>query len=161
MSGTKVSKILNQTNSMTLIKEQDRKLKGFIVLVVEDNELNQQVAKGLLEYYGATVAIANHGKEALDMLNQSSFDCVLMDIQMPVMDGLEAARLIRDNPQWSDTPIIAVTANTDQHHKDLCQNAGMNDFLAKPIDPERLVSTLLKWLMPGSGVKGSMAGADK
>lgn len=136
---------------MSLTKEQGRKLAGFAVLVVEDNELNQQVAKGLLEYYGAAVTIANHGKEALDILEQSSFDCVLMDIQMPVMDGLEAARLIRASPRWADTLIIAVTANTDQHHKDLCRSAGMNDFLAKPIDPERLVSTLLKWLTPGSG----------
>lgn len=140
---------------MSLTKEQGRKLEGFAVLVVEDNELNQQVAKGLLEYYGATVAIANHGKEALDMLNQSSFDCVLMDIQMPVMDGLEAARLIRASSKWQDMLIIAVTANADQQHKDLCQNAGMNDFLAKPIDPERLVSTLLKWLAPESGAAGS------
>ncbi|MDE2387798.1 MAG: response regulator [Betaproteobacteria bacterium] len=145
---------------MSLTEEQDRKLRGFTVLVVEDNELNQQVAKGLLEYYGATVAIANHGKEALDMLNQSSFDCVLMDIQMPVMDGLEAARLIRANSKWQDLLIIAVTANADQQHKDLCQNAGMNDFLAKPIDPERLVSTLLKWLAPGSGAAGSTTDAN-
>ncbi|MBS0496454.1 MAG: response regulator [Gammaproteobacteria bacterium] len=146
---------------MNLIKEQDRKLKGFTVLVVEDNELNQQVAKGLLEYNGATVALANHGKEALDMLSRSSFDCVLMDIQMPVMDGLEAARLIRANPQWPDMLIIAVTANADQHHKDLCQNAGMNDFLAKPIDPERLVSTLLKWLTPESGAADSKPSTKK
>lgn len=146
---------------MNLIKEQERKLKGFTVLVVEDNELNQQVAKGLLEYNGVTVALANHGKEALDMLSQTSFDCVLMDIQMPVMDGLEATRLIRANPQWSDALIIAVTANADQHHKDLCQNAGMDDFLAKPIDPERLVSTLLKWLTPESGAANSAAGTKE
>ncbi|MBK7492065.1 MAG: response regulator [Nitrosomonas sp.] len=138
---------------MNLIKEQDKKLKGFTILVVEDNELNQQVAKGLLEYNGATVAIANHGKEALEMLSEFPFDCVLMDIQMPVMDGLEATQLIRANPQCQDTLIIAVTANADQHHKDLCQNAGMNDFLTKPIDPERLVNTLLKWLMPKPDVR--------
>lgn len=146
---------------MNLIKEQDRKLKGFTVLVVEDNELNQQVAKGLLEYNGATVALANHGEEALDMLSRSSFDCVLMDIQMPVMDGLEATRLIRANPQRSDALIIAVTANADQHHKDLCRDAGMNDFLAKPIDPEQLVSTLLKWLAPESGAADAAASTEK
>jgi CheY-like chemotaxis protein len=146
---------------MDQIKVPDQKLKGITVLIVEDNELNQQVAKGLLEYNGATVAIANHGKEALDMLSQSSFDCILMDVQMPVMDGLEAARLIRTNPQWSNALIIAVTANADQHHKNLCQNAGMNDFLAKPIDPERLVDTLLKWLAPKNGAIGSVTGANR
>lgn len=134
---------------MNLIEEQNLRLKGFTVLVVEDNELNQQVAKGLLEYNGASVTIANHGDEALEMLRIASFDCVLMDVQMPVMDGLEATQLIRANPQWSDTLVIAVTANADQHHRELCQNAGMNDFLAKPIDPERLVNVLLKWLVPG------------
>jgi len=145
---------------MNLIKDQNQKLTGFTILVVEDNELNQQVAKGLLEYNGATVALANHGKEALDMLSQASFDCVLMDIQMPVMDGLEAAQLIRANPQLSDALIIAVTANADQHHRDLCQNAGMNDFLAKPIDPERLVSTLLKWLAPKPDATSPMTGVN-
>lgn len=134
---------------MNLIEEQNLRLKGLAILVVEDNELNQQVAKGLLEYNGASVTIANHGGEALEMLRIASFDCVLMDVQMPVMDGLEATQLIRANPQWSDTLVIAVTANADQHHRELCQNAGMNDFLAKPIDPERLVNMLLKWLVPG------------
>lgn len=137
---------------MNLIKEQNKKLKGFTILVVEDNELNQQVAKGLLEYNGATVAIANHGKEALEMLSEGSFDCILMDVQMPVMDGLEATQLIRANPECSEALIIAVTANADEHHRDLCRNAGMDDFLAKPIDPERLVDTLLKWLIPKQDV---------
>lgn len=138
---------------MSLIEEKNKKLKGFTILVVEDNELNQQVAKGLLEYNGATVAIANHGKEALEILGKTSFDCILMDVQMPVMDGLEATKLIRTNPQCSEALIIAVTANADEHHRDLCRNAGMNDFLAKPIDPERLVDTLLKWLMPKPDVQ--------
>jgi CheY-like chemotaxis protein len=137
---------------MSLMQNSHQKLKGFTVLVVEDNELNQLVAKGFLEYGGAAVAIANHGKEALDMLCKQSFDCVLMDIQMPVMDGLEATQMIRANPQWTNMPVIAVTANADQNHRDLCRNAGMNDFLAKPIDPDLLVGTLLKWLAPKQGV---------
>lgn len=128
-----------------------QRLKGFNILVVEDNELNQQVAKWLLEYNEATVAIAKHGKEALDILGKETFDCVLMDIQMPVMDGLEAARMIRANLQWSDLIIIAMTANADEHHKKLCHVAGMNDFLAKPINPDLLVDVLLKWLVPRSG----------
>lgn len=127
-----------------------QRLKGFNILVVEDNELNQQVAKWLLEYHEATVAIANHGKEALDILEKEVFDCILMDIQMPVLDGLEATRLIRANPQWPELIIIAMTANADEHHKQLCHASGMNDFLAKPIDPDLLVEVLLKWLKPGS-----------
>ncbi len=122
------------------------KLNGFVILVVEDDELNQQVAKEILEYSGAIVAVAEHGKAALKMLKKESFDCVLMDIQMPIMDGLEATQLIRMDARWSDVPIIAVTANTDQQYRDLCQQVGMNDFLAKPINPDSLVNTVLKWL---------------
>lgn len=116
--------------------------------MVEDNELNQMVAKGLLEYNGASVAIANHGKEALEILRNEKMDCVLMDIQMPVMDGLETTQMIRANAQWADLLIIAVTANADHQYKDLCRSVGMNDFLTKPINPELLVNTLLKWLVP-------------
>jgi CheY-like chemotaxis protein len=141
---------------MNLIQDTHQELKGFTILVVEDNELNQMVAKGLLEYNGASVAIANHGKEALEILRNETVDCVLMDIQMPVMDGLEATRLIRANVQWANLLIIAVTANADHHYKDLCRSAGMNDFLTKPINPELLVSTLLKWLAPKQDSKACM-----
>jgi CheY-like chemotaxis protein len=133
---------------MNLIQNTHQELKGFAILVVEDNELNQMVAKGLLEYNGASVAIANHGKEALEILRNEKMDCVLMDIQMPVMDGLETTQMIRANAQWADLLIIAVTANADHQYKDLCRSVGMNDFLTKPINPELLVNTLLKWLAP-------------
>ena len=128
-----------------------RSLAGLTLLVVEDNELNQQVAKELLELYGAEVVIARHGKEALDQLRRTPFNGVLMDIQMPVMDGLEATKIIRSNPEWSDLVIIAMTANVDQNDRELCLSVGMNDFLAKPINPDMLLSTLLKWLSPVSG----------
>ncbi|WP_394808669.1 response regulator [Nitrosomonas sp.] len=141
---------------MNLIQNTHQELKGFTILVVEDNELSQMVAKGLLEYNGASVAIANHGKEALEILRNEKMDCVLMDIQMPVMDGLEATRLIRTNAQWADLLIIAVTANADHHYKDLCRSAGMNDFLTKPINPELLVNTLLKWLVSKRDSKACM-----
>jgi len=133
---------------MNLTQNIYPKLKGFTILVVEDNELNQQVIKEILRHSGAAAVIAEHGKEALDALSTRSFDGVLMDIQMPVMDGLEATHRIRANAQWSDLPIIALTANAGQHYRDLCQHAGMNDFLAKPINPDLLVDTLLKWLIP-------------
>lgn len=138
---------------MNLIQDTHQELKGFTILVVEDNELNQMVAKGLLEYNGASVAIANHGKEALEILRNETIDCVLMDIQMPVMDGLEATQMIRTNAQWADLLIIAVTANADHQYKDLCRSVGMNDFLTKPINPELLVNTLLKWLVPEQASK--------
>lgn len=95
---------------------------------------------------GANVAIAANGKEALDFLNTQSFDCILMDIQMPVMDGLEATEKIRSSSQWVKLPIIALTANTDQQYRDLCQQVGMNDFIAKPVSPGLLIAVILKWL---------------
>ena len=145
---------------MNLIQDTHQELKGFTILVVEDNELNQMVAKGLLEYNGASVAIANHGKEALAILRNETIDCVLMDIQMPVMDGLEATQMIRANAQWADLLIIAVTANADHQHKDLCRSVGMNDFLTKPINPELLVNTLLKWLVPKQDSKARIDGSN-
>ncbi|MCE7914825.1 MAG: response regulator [Nitrosomonas sp. PRO4] len=132
---------------MNLIEDpQEMKLDGSKILVVEDNELSQVVAKEILEYAGASVVVAEHGKQALDFLAKQSFDCVLMDIQMPVMDGLEATRIIRANANWSEMPVIALTANIDQHYRDMCMNVGMNDFLAKPIDPDLLIDTICKWL---------------
>ncbi len=145
---------------MNLIQDTHQELKGFTILVVEDNELNQMVAKGLLEYNGAFVAIANHGKEALEILRNETIDCVLMDIQMPVMDGLEATQMIRANAQWADLLIIAVTANADHQYKDLCRSVGMNDFLTKPINPELLVNTLLKWLVPKQDSKARIDGSN-
>ncbi len=131
---------------MNLMQNTHQKLNGFAILVVEDNDLSQQVAQEILEYAGATVMIAEHGKVALNVLNKQAFDCVLMDLQMPIMDGFEATQLIRADARWIDLPIIAVTANADQQYRDLCQQAGMNDFLAKPINPDILVNTVLKWL---------------
>ncbi|MBY0498636.1 MAG: response regulator [Nitrosomonas sp.] len=134
---------------MNIINNSDLKLKGCTILVVEDNELNQQVAQALLEYNGAVVSIASNGQEALDKLSKENFDCVLMDVQMPVLDGLEATKMIRANPNWSKISIIALTANADQDYRDSCRSAGMNDFLVKPIDPEQLVIIISKWLLPG------------
>lgn len=131
---------------MNLAPNARQKLKQSSILVVEDNELNQLVVKEILEYAGATVTIAEHGKEALRILDQAVFNCILMDIQMPVMDGLETTQRIRADGRWINMPIIALTANADEYHRELCQQAGMNDFLAKPINPDLLINTLLKWL---------------
>ncbi|CAG9933456.1 Histidine kinase [Candidatus Nitrotoga arctica] len=125
-------------------------IQGSYILLVEDNLFNQQVAKELLEEAGATVVIANNGKEALDLLVKKHFDCVLMDMQMPVMDGLEATRQIRANPELVTTRIIAMTANAGRENWTRCFDAGMDDFITKPIEVQLLLTTLAKWLVQRS-----------
>ncbi|MBF0183415.1 MAG: response regulator [Magnetococcales bacterium] len=120
------------------------------VLLVEDNEINQEVAQGLLKRYGLLVTSAHTGAEALRLLEEQTFDLLLMDVQMPVMDGYEATRRIRQNSQWSHVPIIAMTANAMSGDREHCLAAGMNDYLAKPIDPPSLQGMLLKWLPASS-----------
>ena len=121
-------------------------IKGAAVLLVEDNLFNQQVTRELLEQAGAAVTIANNGQEALDWLLKDRFDCVLMDVQMPVMDGLAASRQIRANPALSSTPVIGLTANARQEDQARCFEAGMNDFVSKPYEPDRLLAVLAAWL---------------
>ncbi len=123
-------------------------IQGASILVAEDNELNQEVAIGLLEGAGFEVTIANDGKEALTLLAENTFDIVLMDMQMPVMDGLTATQEIRKIEAYSMLPIVAMTANAMQQDKQRCLAAGMNGHIAKPIDPEDLYKTLLRWLKP-------------
>jgi PAS domain S-box-containing protein len=125
-------------------------IQGSCILLVEDNLFNQQVAKELLEEIGVVVVIANNGKEALDLLAKEHFDCVLMDMQMPVMDGLEATRQIRANPELMATRIIAMTANAGRENWTRCFDAGMDDFITKPIEFQLLITTLAKWLLPRS-----------
>jgi signal transduction histidine kinase/DNA-binding NarL/FixJ family response regulator len=121
-------------------------LKDIRILLAEDNPFNQQIATELLEEVGANVCLANNGKEALDLLQKAFFDCVLMDVQMPVLDGLEATREIRQNPQLSTLIIIAMTANASNEDRKQCLDSGMNDFISKPIQPQLLYDTIRKWL---------------
>ena len=123
-------------------------IAGSRILVVEDNELNQEVALGLLQGEGFVVDIANNGKEAVDMVSTNAYDIVLMDMQMPVMDGLTATQEIRKLPQFKDLAIVAMTANAMDQDVQKCTAAGMNDHVAKPIDPEVLFNALLKWIKP-------------
>ncbi|ABF43059.1 PAS/PAC sensor hybrid histidine kinase [Candidatus Koribacter versatilis Ellin345] len=125
-------------------------LKGAVVLLAEDNEFNQQVATGLLNEVGVNVEIAGDGKQALARLAERTYDAVLMDMQMPEMDGLAATREIRKQARFKDLPIIAMTANAMEQDKERCIAAGMNDHIAKPIDPDHLFNTLLKWIKPRS-----------
>ena len=125
---------------------------GIRILLVEDNELNQQVATELFESVGASVRIANHGGEAVRILTEREglppFDVVFMDLQMPEMDGFTATRLIRARPQLEALPIIAMTAHALVEERQRCLDAGMNDHVTKPIDPDALFSTLMHWAKP-------------
>lgn len=122
------------------------KIRGTNILLVEDNDINQEIATELLEQVGVVVTLARNGKEAVDKVSQLDFDCVLMDCQMPVMDGYEATRKIRENKALSSLPIVAMTANAMQGDKEKCVAAGMNDHVAKPINTNELFSTLAKWI---------------
>jgi two-component system sensor histidine kinase/response regulator len=123
-------------------------LAGARVLLAEDNELNQQVACELLAAAGVETDIASDGAAALALLAERHYDLVLMDMQMPVMNGLEASAAIRAERRHGQLPIVAMTANVLTEDRARCQLAGMNDFLAKPIEPEALWAKLLRWIPP-------------
>ena len=127
-------------------------IAGARLLLVEDNDLNQEVATELLEQAGFRVDVAENGAVALEMLegqeDEKRYALVLMDMQMPVMDGIAATREIRKQPAWADLPVVAMTANAMAGDRDRCLEAGMNDHLAKPIDPDQLWVTLQRWIKP-------------
>jgi signal transduction histidine kinase/CheY-like chemotaxis protein len=123
-------------------------IRGASVLLAEDNSLNQQVATELLADAGMSVDIASTGREAVAMAQRKAYDLVLLDMHMPEMDGLEAARTLRAMPQFAALPIVAMTANVMQADRDQCMAAGMNDFVGKPIEPEALWQVLLRWIKP-------------
>jgi len=123
-------------------------IRGTRLLLVEDNEINRQVAQELLEGFGLDVTTAQNGVEAIALLKDEQFDGVLMDMQMPVMDGVTATREIRKNPHHFKLPIIALTANVMVSEQKEFLDAGITDYIGKPIDPDRLVATLAKWVRP-------------
>ena len=137
---------INQTNLMDV--DITEGVRGADILLVEDNEVNQQVATELLELAQFNVTIANNGLEAVEAVQNGTFDMVLMDIQMPVMDGYLATDKIRNELKMVDLPIIAMTANAMASDKEKCLNAGMNDHVAKPIDPNVLFRVLNQWITP-------------
>ena len=120
-------------------------LKGKKILLVEDNDMNRLLASTVLSQYGADVVEAEDGSIAIDRFNQSKFDLILMDLQMPVKDGLETTKFIRENLD-PNIPIIALTANAFKKEEERCLKAGMNDFITKPFDEEILVNTAAIWL---------------
>jgi len=128
--------------------EQLTSIKGARILLVEDNDLNQEVATELLRDAGFVVDLAENGQIALDKVRAADYDIVLMDMQMPVMDGVTATQEIRKEERFKNLPVVAMTANAMQGDRDRCMAAGMNDHVVKPIEPEDLWKALLKWIKP-------------
>jgi len=131
----------------------DCRFEGLRVLLVEDNHINQQIAAELMTEAGIIVDVADNGRIAIDKLNHGNpYDIVLMDLQMPEMDGYAATTVIRSYPEWLDLPIIAMTAHAMNEERQRCLDTGMNDHIAKPIDPDSFFETLSRWCghrMPG------------
>ena len=121
-------------------------LNGAYILLVEDNVFSQQVGQELLEQVHATVVVASNGKEAIELMLRQRLDCVLMDVQMPVMDGFEATRMIRADPRLRSAVVIAMTANAGREDAARCLEAGMDEFVTKPISPNMLFAVIARWL---------------
>ena len=141
-----------EISRITQQKEQEaealKHIQGARVLLVEDNEINQQVAKEILEGAGLNIELAINGQEAVNAVKENNYDAVLMDVQMPVMDGYTATREIRKDKHFKDLPIIAMTAHAMAGDEDKSLEAGMNGHVAKPIDPDQLFATLQEWVKP-------------
>jgi PAS domain S-box-containing protein len=157
-----------ETSRIAQRREQETEslehIRGANILLVEDNEINQQVAKEILEGAGLKVTLAADGQEGVNAVKESSYDLVLMDVQMPIMDGYTATREIRKDERFKELPIIAMTAHAMAGDEDKSLQAGMNGHVTKPIDPDQLFSTLQKWIKPGekrAQVKQSEAPAEQ
>ncbi|MGN7613214.1 MASE3 domain-containing protein [Magnetococcales bacterium HHB-1] len=146
-----------QSDSMDMAKDKGLQitpeiarqvLKNQRILLAEDNEINQQVARELLEKVGISLVIVEHGGLAVERAISEPFDLILMDLQMPIMDGLSATRIIRKQPNLVNVPILAMTANAMVGDQEKCFQAGMNDYLSKPVDPSILYTTLIRWIQP-------------
>lgn len=122
------------------------KFTNIKVLLAEDNPNNQRLVEFLFETIDIKCTIANNGKEVLEKLQHESFDLVLMDMEMPVMDGITATRAIRAENRYDDLPIVAMTANSSTEDRDRCLEAGMNSFVAKPIEINRLIEVMNEFL---------------
>ena len=153
-----VREVAPSGHRMADVAEAMRSLHGARVLLVEDNPVNQQVACAFLALAQLDVVVAENGREAVERLRHEPFDAVLMDMQMPEMDGLTATRLIRALPGCGHLPIIAMTAGAMESDMQACLAAGMNAHVSKPIDAKQLVRALLAWVWP-SGRSAARPGA--
>jgi PAS domain S-box-containing protein len=156
LTATRLAHLLDELNGNTVSSAQAatdilNDVAGAHLLLVEDNPINQQVARGLLESFGITCETASTGAQALGRLSQKemkSFDGILMDLQMPGMDGYEATKRLRADARFQDMPIIAMTAHATLEERRNVLQVGMNDHVAKPIEPERLLAALKTWIAP-------------
>ncbi|MBS8241610.1 response regulator [Marinobacter lipolyticus] len=139
------------TEPAVVPEEEHAPIPALDILLVEDNQVNQLVASSLLRKLGHHVDLAENGKRALQALTNKNYDIVLMDCQMPVMDGYEATRRIRENPDWQALPVVAVTANVMQGDREDCLASGMNDYITKPYNRDELKAVIARWA-PGSPV---------
>ncbi|MBF0528856.1 MAG: response regulator, partial [Deltaproteobacteria bacterium] len=146
---------LVEAKKLVARKDEDadlaRAIRGAHVLLVEDNEINQQIAQEILEGAGLKVTLAENGQIGVDTVKKFPFDAVLMDIQMPVMDGLKATSEIRKDERFADLPVIAMTASAMTQDREKAMEAGMNEHVSKPIDVYELFLTLAKWIKPREG----------
>jgi len=137
-----------EAHRQDLLQAHQARLAGARILLVEDNPVNQELARDLLNRAGIVVLVAADGKEALEILERERFDAVLMDCQMPVMDGYEATRALRRRPGLAELPVIAMTANAMAGDRQKALDAGMNDHVAKPIRVGELFAALMRWVRP-------------
>ncbi|MDD3308002.1 MAG: response regulator [Acetobacterium sp.] len=133
-------------SSLKALEDRLKRYQQVRMLIVEDNQINQEIVGQLLEPFKFKIELAENGQEAISKIAQAKFDLILMDVQMPVMDGLAATTIIRGLPGWETVPILAMTANAFEEDRRKCIEAGMNDHLVKPVEPELLYKSLIKWL---------------
>ena len=161
--GATVQRQRRSTKREETVLAHQEQLRGAHMLLVEDNAINREIALSLLDRAGIVTAVARDGQEALEVLEHQDFDGVLMDCQMPILDGYAATRALRLQPRWRELPVIAMTANAMVGDREKALAAGMNDHIAKPIKVDEMFATLARWIRPraaGAGTPVAAAGND-